>query len=581
MLLTQPLALAFWGLSGQAPLVPVHNKNTLFPLTATSKPEEAMSSTTEVKRVAVVGSANQDLTSYTRNVPVLGETVMGSVFDTSCGGKGANQARAAASIATAPVTMICRVGKDVFGENLLQDLRKAGVEWEDDKTRLDGTSSGVAAIVVDEKSGDNMIIVTPGANHALTPANVEESLKSLKPAVVVVQLEITYEAALQALKTGQELGAITILNPAPAPEDKTALQEFYPYVDILIPNETELRTLCGVEQDSKDDEETLAKSLLDFGVRKCVICTLGARGAMIVQPKDGGEVDVQYADAPADLPARKEPIKDTIGAGDAFCGSLSSYLTVDGMELKDAVVKACGFASMSVRRQGASYPGANELPDSLRVSSPRTDGKTSTGDKPSITFVTGNKKKLEEVKQILSAGTDLAFDIVNLSLDLPELQGDPVEIAREKCLQAAQKVKGACFTEDTSLCFNALQGMPGPYIKYFLEKCGHGGLNGMLAGFDDKSAYAQTVIAFCPGPGREVVVFDGRTDGVIVPARGPLDFGWDPIFQPNEGAGLTYAEMDKTDKNLISHRGRAMEKFRKYLLEETDQILQDMMADSK
>ncbi|KAL7559069.1 hypothetical protein ACA910_018421 [Epithemia clementina (nom. ined.)] len=528
------------------------------------------------KRVAVVGSANQDLTSYTSTVPVLGETVMGSIFQSSCGGKGSNQARAAASLGITPVTMICRVGKDVFGENLLQDFRKAGVEWEEDKTVTDTTSSGVAAIVVDEKSGDNMIIVTPGANHALSPADVEKSLKSLKPAVVVVQLEITYEAALQALKTGQELGAITILNPAPAPNDKKALEEFYPYVDILIPNETELRTLCGVSQDSDGDEESLAKSLLKLGVRKSVICTLGARGAMIVEKvsEDGQDAKVQYADAPEDLPARQEPVKDTIGAGDAFCGSLSTYLTVDGMELKDAVVKACGFASMSVRRQGATYPKAHELPDSLRVDAQSSSSGGSS--KPEITFVTGNKNKLKEVKQILSADTDLAFEIVNLDLDLPELQGDPVDIAQEKCRQAAKKVNGPCFIEDTSLCFNALNGMPGPYIKYFLEKCGHDGLNAMLAGFDDKTAYAQTVIAFCPGPDQEVKVFYGRTEGTIVPPRGSLEFGWDPIFQPNESNGLTYAEMNKNDKNAISHRGRAMEKFRKHLLEQTSDILKVM-----
>lgn len=586
MLVRLPIAnLAFWGLSPlRQQLLQSPNflsQTSLFlsssSLATTTLVEETMNeAASSSKRVAVVGSANQDLTSYTSNVPVLGETVMGSTFTTSCGGKGSNQARAAASLAISPVTMICRVGNDVFGENLLRDFRKAGVEWESDKTVTDKTSSGVASIVVDEKSGDNMIIVTPGANHVLSPADVDESLRSLKPAVVVVQLEITYEAALQALKTGRELGAITILNPAPAPSDKSTLEEFYPYIDILIPNETELRTLCGVDQDSDDDEVTLAKSLLTLGVRKSVICTLGARGAMVVQKAsdddgdDGEEVEVQYVDAPEDLPARQEPVKDTIGAGDAFCGSLSSYLTVDGMDLKDAVTKACGFASMSVRRQGASYPTARELPDSLRV---ETQKVAADGYKPEITFVTGNKNKLKEVKQILSADSDLPFEIVNADLDLPELQGDTADIAREKCRQAAKYVNGPCFTEDTSLCFNALNGMPGPYIKYFLDKCGHDGLNGMLAGFDDKTAYAQTIIAFSIGPEHEVTIFEGRTEGTIVPPRGSLEFGWDPIFQPNESGGLTYAEMDKKDKNAISHRGKAMQKFRKHLLEQSDQIL--------
>ena len=175
-------------------------------------------------RVVVVGSANQDLTSYTANVPVLGETVLGSSFDTSCGGKGANQARAAASLEISPVSMICRTGDDVFGRALLANLGSVGVQVDETSTVLTGVDSpatGVAAITVDTVTGDNMSIVTPGANHALTPQDVRESLQALKdpaPAVVVVQLEIAPESALEALKTGREMGAITILNPAPAPD---------------------------------------------------------------------------------------------------------------------------------------------------------------------------------------------------------------------------------------------------------------------------------------------------------------------------------------------------------------------------
>ena len=145
-----------------------------------------------------------------------------------------------------------------------------------------------------------------------------------------------------------------------------------------------------------------------------------------------------------------------------------------------------------------------------------------------MTFVTGNKKKLEEVQRILSVdGGGLPFELTNRKLDLPELQGnDPAEIAIEKCKLAAEEIQGPVFTEDTSLCFNALNGMPGVYIKWFLEKCGHDGLNRMVDGFEDRSAYAQTIIAFTTGVGEEVHVFDGRTDGNIVEARGPLDFGW-------------------------------------------------------
>lgn len=164
--------------------------------------------------------------------------------------------------------------------------------------------------------------------------------------------------------------------------------------------------------------------------------------------------------------------------------------------------------------------------------------------------------------------SEFPFELANRKLDLPELQGsDPEKIAKEKCRLAADQVHGPVLTEDTSLCFHALNGMPGPYIKWFLEKCGHDGLNRMLVGFDDNSAYAQTVTAFTMGAGEEVHVFDGRTEGTIVAARGPTDFGWDPIFEPNEGGGKTYAEMDKDAKNAISHRGRSFAKLKEFLLE--------------
>lgn len=328
---------------------------------------------TKSNGVVVVGSANQDLTSYTNALPVLGETVMGDTFETSCGGKGANQAKAAASLGLAPVTMVCRVGDDVFGAALLQDFDHKNVQYDRGDTILkDGTASGVATIVVDNPSGDNMIIVTPGANYALTPENVDAALKKMSdpPAVVVVQLEVKYEAALQALKTAKELGAVTVFNPAPAPTKEGALDEFFPFVDVFIPNETELRTLCGRVGDNSVNEEQLAKDLLAKGVNKAVICTLGARGAMIVAKgatdKDRAKIDMVCA--PTDLPANKDPVVDTIGAGDAFCGALSTYLA-SGLDMVDAGNLACGFASMSVRRLGANYPDPDELPEILRPES--------------------------------------------------------------------------------------------------------------------------------------------------------------------------------------------------------------------
>merc|ERR1712166_1718580 len=130
---------------------------------------------------------------------------------------------------------------------------------------------------------------------------------------------------------------------------------------------------------------------------------------------------------------------------------------------------------------------------------------------------------------------------------------------------AAKEVGGPVFVEDTSLCFNALGGLPGPYIKWFLDKTGHEGLNNLLAAYPDKSAVALCVFSYSAGPDTEPLTFAGCTAGTIVPARGPIDFGWDPVFLP-DGFDQTYAELDKSVKNSISHRYRALELLKKHLL---------------
>lgn len=180
----------------------------------------------------------------------------------------------------------------------------------------------------------------------------------------------------------------------------------------------------------------------------------------------------------------------------------------------------------------------------------------------SVTFVTGNAKKLAEVQKIVGD----SIPLVSRSIDLPELQGTPEEVSREKCKLAAKAVDGPVLVEDTSLCFNALNGLPGVYIKWFLEGIGHEGLNNLLAAYPDKTAYAQCIFSFSPGKDAEPQVFVGRTAGRIVPARGPLDFGWDPVFEP-EGFDQTYAELDKDTKNKISHRGRSLEKVKAFFAE--------------
>ncbi|KAF6815855.1 Ham1 family protein [Colletotrichum sojae] len=174
---------------------------------------------------------------------------------------------------------------------------------------------------------------------------------------------------------------------------------------------------------------------------------------------------------------------------------------------------------------------------------------------PVLNFITGNANKLREVKAILEP----AIKVRSQAVDLEEVQGTVEEVTLAKCRKAAETIQGPVLVEDTCLCFKALNDLPGPYIKWFMQSIGHRGLNNLLAAYDDKSADAVCTFAYSPGPGHEPVLFQGRTrkQGKIVPPRGPPDFGWDAIF---EFDGQTYAEMDKTAKNKISHRGLALGK---------------------
>lgn len=180
-----------------------------------------------------------------------------------------------------------------------------------------------------------------------------------------------------------------------------------------------------------------------------------------------------------------------------------------------------------------------------------------------VTFVTSNARKLAEARAIL--GATPALTLTSRALDLPELQGEPEDVARAKARRAAVAVGGPALVEDTSLCYDALGGLPGVYVKWFLEKTGPEGLVDALAAYDDKSAEALCVLAYATGPEDESPrTFVGRTRGRIVRPRGSRDFGWDCVFEP-EGRAETYAEMDAATKNSISHRYRAFELFRAHV----------------
>ncbi|KAF2142906.1 uncharacterized protein K452DRAFT_286537 [Aplosporella prunicola CBS 121167] len=180
-----------------------------------------------------------------------------------------------------------------------------------------------------------------------------------------------------------------------------------------------------------------------------------------------------------------------------------------------------------------------------------------------LNFITGNKNKLAEVKAILGD----TIVLKNQSLDLPEVQGTVEEVTIEKCKKAAELVGGPVLVEDTCLCFKAMNDLPGPYIKWFMEALGAEQLHKMLAGFEDKSAQAVCTFGYSEGPGHEPILFQGRTDGKIVPSRGPTVFGWDSTF---EYEGQTYAEMEKSEKNKISHRGKALAKLTEWLKNHAD-----------
>lgn len=218
------------------------------------------------------------------------------------------------------------------------------------------------------------------------------------------------------------------------------------------------------------------------------------------------------------------------------------------------------------------FKKCSQFLQSSRVCEKAVDSFFQISTMSTITFVTGNANKLKEVTAILSKYSPSGeskvgrFNIVNKSLDLDELQGSIEDVTRHKALSAAKLIGGPVLVEDTCLGFNAYGNLPGPYIKWFVQSIGLTGLVDMLFKFEDKTANAVCTFGYCEGPDSEVRLFQGVTEGTIVDSRGPTNFGWDSIFQPL-GFNETYAEMDNSIKNTISHRYRALDKLREFLLE--------------
>jgi ribokinase len=285
-------------------------------------------------RIAVVGSANVDLTTFTDEFPRPGETLFAPSFDLGFGGKGANQA-VAARLCGADVYMVARVGSDLFGPATIKNFEKLGIDAEHVKI-VDGVASGVAPIFV-EKSGQNRILVVKGANDRLLPADVDAAAAMLKQAdCIVMQFEIPLQTVFHTIRFAKEHGIKCILNPAPGqPVDLSQLAG----LDYLVPNETEAEAIGGQPVKSLDDAKRCAATLLEAGIRR-VIITLGANGALLA-----GSEGMEH------VPAFKVKTVDSTGAGDAFIGSFAVFLG-EGLEERDAVTKANLYAGLSTMGVG-------------------------------------------------------------------------------------------------------------------------------------------------------------------------------------------------------------------------------------
>lgn len=283
-------------------------------------------------RIVVLGSFNADLVSYMSRMPKRGETITGDRFVTGPGGKGSNQAVAAARLG-AQVSFVARVGQDSLAEIGLKLWRAEGIDTSF-ISRDPDASTGVASIFVDHE-GHNVIVVTLGANDALRPMHVDDAEEAIAGAdVLLTQLESPLSTVTHALQMARRHGVRTILNPAPAqPLDSNVLQ----YVDILTPNEHELSIVT-----SEEDTGEATRRVFEQGVGALIV-TVGKRGAGWYTPD--GATDL--------VPAYDVNTVDTVGAGDAFNGALAVALA-EGKALPQAVAFANAAAAVSVTRPGAA-----------------------------------------------------------------------------------------------------------------------------------------------------------------------------------------------------------------------------------
>jgi len=295
--------------------------------------------------ILVIGSSNTDMVVKAAHLPAPGETILGGTFFMNAGGKGANQAVAAARLG-ADVIFIAKIGDDIFGKQALELFAQEGIDTS--YIIIDAVNpSGVALITVDDKA-ENCIVVASGANAALLPDDLTAAEQKLKTAaLILMQLEIPLETVEYVANKGVKNNIKVILNPAPA---CGLSDELLSKITIITPNETEAEILTGIKITGIDSAELAAKALADKGI-ETVIITLGARGALVYT---GNEYFL--ADAPV-----MEAV-DTTAAGDVFNGALAVAIA-EGRTIQDACKFACSAAALSVTRLGAqaSAPYRSEI----------------------------------------------------------------------------------------------------------------------------------------------------------------------------------------------------------------------------
>tara|TARA_Y100000389_G_C17468394_1_gene527881 strand:- start:4966 stop:5895 length:930 start_codon:yes stop_codon:yes gene_type:complete len=292
-----------------------------------------------MSKLVVVGSSNTDMIIQVPHIPVPGETILGDTFLTAAGGKGANQAVAAARIG-GDVSLVACVGNDMFGKQALEGFESDGINT--DHCRVDrGAPSGVAQILV-SKSGENSIAVAPGANYLLSPKCIASSGNLLSDAaVVLMQLEIPIDTVLESARLAHANGARVILNPAPACE---LPNEIFTFLDLLTPNESEIKLLTGISITDENSMKAAASILHQRGV-SVVLLTLGSQGVFLSEQKNN-KIQTNI------FPAFKVKSVDTTAAGDVFNGCLAVGLASES-SLTESIKFAQAAAALSVQILGA------------------------------------------------------------------------------------------------------------------------------------------------------------------------------------------------------------------------------------